>query len=599
MRWNSSRLLLVAAYGLLSLLLIPLTASQSRSSRAKYLVLVGTLDGNVHAIDEDLRKIWSASLGGPMLRSSSAQSETARYRHVIPSLDGSVLFQDAKGMRKAPLKSRSLVDSSPRLGRDGLIHVGRKQCRLFCVDLRDGSLLLDERADASAKSLSLDGPQPRSPFWLGRVDYSLDGVQRASGRTDYSVSLSELEPVSEEAAAEAEGQGVALYDKRLLPKERASEPFFAAGTVWSSVDGRLRLLGADGQSLHDEPLFVGSPVMHAFLVSIEEDHSGRLLQKLSVRHGLRELPTRNRIAARRDLQRAEESEEGLVLVQSLHTHAESGKEKEILFGMQLDAEESLSLETEQALLAPGADSEALPTTVTDIYTDEDKDGDRDVHKSIEVSSIAGFPSSATLFGPKSIAKRFHKTTLGGRVASEVRSIDGDLFAATDILANAPVDKQDSRQSRRPQISSIKGFHKLLEKQEELWAETILKGNREKVRSQHTVLSALSEHNSPSNLRVYWLWFAAFCVFVSGAIYFFFPQSISYAQETFLGLRFQSSGSAKPQEDLAFPLRVGALEVLDKIIGRGSHGTLVFEGRLNGRPVAVKRMLSQFSRVADR
>ncbi|CAI5461602.1 unnamed protein product [Closterium sp. Yama58-4] len=39
--------------------------------------------------------------------------------------------------------------------------------------------------------------------------------------------------------------------------------------------------------------------------------------------------------------------------------------------------------------------------------------------------------------------------------------------------------------------------------------------------------------------------------------------------------------------------VGRLFVSRRVIGHGSHGTLVLEGRLEGRQVAVKRMLSQF------
>lgn len=46
-------------------------------------------------------------------------------------------------------------------------------------------------------------------------------------------------------------------------------------------------------------------------------------------------------------------------------------------------------------------------------------------------------------------------------------------------------------------------------------------------------------------------------------------------------------------------KVGALSVYDTVLGYGSHGTVVFYGKLNGRPVAVKRMLSQLHRSADR
>lgn len=37
----------------------------------------------------------------------------------------------------------------------------------------------------------------------------------------------------------------------------------------------------------------------------------------------------------------------------------------------------------------------------------------------------------------------------------------------------------------------------------------------------------------------------------------------------------------------------------QVLGYGSHGTVVLRGSLNGRPVAVKRMLSRFNRAADR
>lgn len=47
------------------------------------------------------------------------------------------------------------------------------------------------------------------------------------------------------------------------------------------------------------------------------------------------------------------------------------------------------------------------------------------------------------------------------------------------------------------------------------------------------------------------------------------------------------------------LRMNSLEVnTDKLIGTGSNGTMVFEGRFDGRNVAVKRMLIQFFEIAS-
>jgi len=48
-----------------------------------------------------------------------------------------------------------------------------------------------------------------------------------------------------------------------------------------------------------------------------------------------------------------------------------------------------------------------------------------------------------------------------------------------------------------------------------------------------------------------------------------------------------------------PLRVGRLTVGPAILGLGSCGTVVFEGSLDGRPVAVKRLLSHFHGLAKK
>lgn len=45
--------------------------------------------------------------------------------------------------------------------------------------------------------------------------------------------------------------------------------------------------------------------------------------------------------------------------------------------------------------------------------------------------------------------------------------------------------------------------------------------------------------------------------------------------------------------------IGKLEITQKVLGTGSSGTVVYEGYMDGRKVAIKRMLSQFIRFADR
>jgi serine/threonine-protein kinase/endoribonuclease IRE1 len=55
----------------------------------------------------------------------------------------------------------------------------------------------------------------------------------------------------------------------------------------------------------------------------------------------------------------------------------------------------------------------------------------------------------------------------------------------------------------------------------------------------------------------------------------------------------------PQEVSGPIIRIASLEVnTDKLIGTGSNGTMVFEGKFDGREVAVKRMLIQFFDIAS-
>jgi hypothetical protein len=45
--------------------------------------------------------------------------------------------------------------------------------------------------------------------------------------------------------------------------------------------------------------------------------------------------------------------------------------------------------------------------------------------------------------------------------------------------------------------------------------------------------------------------------------------------------------------------VGRLQVGPAVLGYGSDGTVVFEGLLEGRPVAVKRLLAHFHELAKK
>jgi hypothetical protein len=68
------------------------------------------------------------------------------------------------------------------------------------------------------------------------------------------------------------------------------------------------------------------------------------------------------------------------------------------------------------------------------------------------------------------------------------------------------------------------------------------------------------------------------------------------------LELTTAPLSENQENNKIPtgfLTLGSLKVLDRVLGYGSHGTIVFHGELNGRAVAVNRMFSQFHKSIDR
>jgi serine/threonine-protein kinase/endoribonuclease IRE1 len=72
-------------------------------------------------------------------------------------------------------------------------------------------------------------------------------------------------------------------------------------------------------------------------------------------------------------------------------------------------------------------------------------------------------------------------------------------------------------------------------------------------------------------------------------------------------KLKEEGSSLPKAILpstapsvAPPSCIGKLEIFFKsVLGQGSHGTIVYKGRLENRDVAVKRLLREFTEVADK
>ena len=191
------------------------------------ITVVGTVDGLLHGFDEQNNKRWTTDVGGGPL-SSHHSSGNLDYS-VVPSTDGSLLLHSVEGMRKTSVTARMLVEKAPFTTHDGLIFTSQKNSRVIGVDLGSGRVVHDvlssggimglgseekrtsrqgrgaifdrDRAyvaDSSAGSShrgARDRKSHRSPFWLGRTDYTLRAFDQITGTEEFNFTYSELRPL--------------------------------------------------------------------------------------------------------------------------------------------------------------------------------------------------------------------------------------------------------------------------------------------------------------------------------------------------------------------------------------------------------------------
>uniref|UniRef100_A0A7S4UAD2 Pyrrolo-quinoline quinone repeat domain-containing protein n=1 Tax=Guillardia theta TaxID=55529 RepID=A0A7S4UAD2_GUITH len=160
------------------------------------VILVGTLDGKMHALDsEDGAKLWEVDTGGWMV--STYQNSTSMAGNVIiPTLSGDILIYSSSSqspLHKLPVSLHDLVDHSPFVSKDGYMYVGTKASEYFTIDGRTGS-----SRRASANPLQLDASPvadraAQEADWrllLGRKDLRVSAIDPSTGRMSWNATLS-------------------------------------------------------------------------------------------------------------------------------------------------------------------------------------------------------------------------------------------------------------------------------------------------------------------------------------------------------------------------------------------------------------------------
>lgn len=190
--------------GSLGAALVPEEGPQVRSltvvGERTRLMVAGTVDGQVHALDPDTGDLrWSFSTGEPLVKSFQQLPGTLdEKRWLIPTLDGSMLVQTVQGLRRSPgLDARLLVEQTPFLAPEGTFYTGSKVSRIFGVDAHTGEVrqvLSGGTADSfeSDRRLLARSGSDDDVIWIGRNDHTVRAFDVPTGQELWNLTVGEF-----------------------------------------------------------------------------------------------------------------------------------------------------------------------------------------------------------------------------------------------------------------------------------------------------------------------------------------------------------------------------------------------------------------------
>ncbi|CAM9313075.1 unnamed protein product [Chrysoparadoxa australica] len=170
------------------------------STKKDQSVLVGTLDGVVHGVDRRSgKKKWSISTGEPLIK--SFQREAGKLddsrRWLIPATDGSMLIHTSAGLGRLGPNVHQLLEQMPFMAPGGTFYAGSKNGRIFGVDVGSGEVLQvlsGASMDGLTEQRSMLGQQGNHEniAWVGRVDMTVRAFDVPTGLEQWNLTVSEF-----------------------------------------------------------------------------------------------------------------------------------------------------------------------------------------------------------------------------------------------------------------------------------------------------------------------------------------------------------------------------------------------------------------------
>ena len=498
----------------------------------------------------------------PLLSTSTTRASNNWKTEAIPFLDGSVQLKLGKNNQNLNVDDefepftttvKDLVSKAPFVDSRGGFYIGSQQSTAIAFDQRTGEVLRVISADGGLSNLGIEtnfDDDTRSVIWAGRVDYSVKVYDARTGAMDVEFSSSEilslddmvnLELPPQPAGENDERQGGTYSPTLTLPSEEASSHEISESTRPPSNNHKNR------ESGHLSPCLVTTP-------------GGNLAMRNSVTDEVLWISNDTFDAP---VAFALESHSGLSLGVDIVQDAPTEFSKKYLF--ELDEDDKMNSYDGNLVIAPMKHSgELFAISLGGLRSNPSRNG------------LPHIPRiSSTVGSTKSGSYKIPQISLGNQLdISQVKKSQ-----VLDTLDSYPIEPYESthiphhsgnESERDNENSGFKTFVLIMTS----WIPPAVAlafvvsfefGRRERLRVELERRRLLDENESQ----------------VTASLGSLPSQTPAFMEES--GIERQ----------------VGVIQVSEEVLGYGGHGTVVYKGKLDGRFVAVKRMLKAYHASADR
>lgn len=507
-----------------------------KSQEFDFIVLV-TADGSLYAVEKETMDVLWVSSAGEALITAHRNFTHKRDYSVIPSIDGSLLYHTVEGMKRSALTAKMLTEKSPFVSNDGLYYTGQKVSRLLEVDMLAGKVLHDYSSDLPRRIKTSS-----NSFVVGRNDYIVRAVDSSTGEEEFHFTYGEVLPLIQFDDDNEERKAIADADLVTTP------------------DGKVFFM--DYLGYQSSPILsLNSPVCFAFQVKSQ-----------GKRHHF-----------------SDDEDEGLY--ESVSDAAKVASDHlDVVFPLKLNFVKDIPLSQRE--------HQAIQRSATQLFNTPIKMITGPVyhvsfnhlgfHPNASSSVFVRLSSDGGYYGvvvrSDSIVRRTSQADDNTNipVTEDECEAPQQALLCTDCLNDQnPNDMALVNLERNPAFNLIGEY---------MISESVIQPPNET--ADENVVLQLDNSTSSWYMQQRYPNINLIVAVVSLLLVVFGILRLT---------RTPQMPQEKPREggDRGDGTIVGSLELTQKTIGYGSHGTIVFLGKLNGRPVAVKRMLSQFHRVAKR